>query len=54
MKKHADARTSSPVRICCCGNGFADVERRLYSREPNIIEHIRMAKMRPNGSSELC
>lgn len=51
-KKHSDARASTPVRIFCAGGGAGDEESRLYSKDPNIIEHIRIAKMRPKGSSE--
>jgi hypothetical protein len=54
MKKHSEARTRTAVRILCEEYGFVDVETCLYISDPNIIEHIRMAKMRPNGSSVTC
>lgn len=52
-KKQADARASRLVRIFGAGIGVADVEMCLYSIEPNIIEHIKMAKIRPKGSSDI-
>jgi hypothetical protein len=51
MKKHREARTRTAVRILWDEYGFADVETCLYISDPNIMEHMRMAKMRPNGSS---
>jgi hypothetical protein len=54
MKKHRDASTRTAVRIRWEEYGFVDVETCLYISDPNIMEHMRMAKMRPNGSSVTC
>jgi hypothetical protein len=51
MKKHKEARTKTPVRILCAGYGFVEVDRLLYISDPNIIEHMRIAKMSPKGNS---
>lgn len=32
-------------------HGLVEVEMLLYKSDPNIMEHMSMAKMRPNGSS---
>jgi hypothetical protein len=54
MKKHRDASTRTAVRIRWDEYGFVDVETCLYISDPNIMEHMSMAKMRPNGSSVTC
>jgi len=53
MKKQRDARTRTPVRILWAGHGFTEVEMLLYVSDPNIMEHMSMAKIRPKGSSGL-
>jgi hypothetical protein len=53
IKKHSDARRRTPVRIRWAGQGFAEVEMLLYINDPNIMEHMSMAKMRPKGNSML-
>jgi|TARA_R110002003_G_scaffold68_14_gene6172 hypothetical protein len=51
MKKHTEARTRTPVRMRWEDHGLVEVEMLLYKSDPNIMEHMSMAKMRPNGSS---
>lgn len=51
MKKHADATTKVPISTLLAGNVEEAVVMLLYSIEPSIIEHMRMAKIRPKGRS---
>mgnify|MGYP004504105841 CR=1 FL=1 len=51
MKKHADATTNVLMRTLFAGNVEGVVVILLYSMEPSIMEHMRIAKIRPKGRS---
>lgn len=51
MKKHAEATTKVPMRTLFAGNVEEVFAMLLYSMEPSIMEHMRIAKIKPNGRS---
>ena len=50
-KKQIDATTKVPIRILFAERATDVVVMLLYSIDPSIMEHMRIAKMRPNGRS---
>lgn len=51
MKKQTDASANVPIRTFFAGKVEDVIVMLLYSIDPSIIEHMRIAKMRPNGRS---
>jgi hypothetical protein len=51
MKKQTDATAKVPIRILFAGRVTDVPVMLLYNMDPSIMEHMRIAKMRPNGRS---